>query len=96
MVAGLNHVSFIFLLVLLCSSSCPLTMNSLTPVAEKEQIATRADLKLCEEAEATGRSERHDQNVDRAIDHSEKALKVGALALGLATTMAGLAKVAKA
>jgi hypothetical protein len=63
-------------------------------VVEKEQIATRADLKLCQEAKAAERSEHHDQKVDRLIYHSEKALKVSAVAMGVASTIAGLAKVA--
>lgn len=65
-------------------------------MVEKEQIATNADLKLCEDAKATERSERHDQKVNRLIHHSEKASKVGTVAVGLATSMAALAQVAKA
>lgn len=42
------------------------------------------------------RSEQRDEKVDRLVHHSEKALQVGAVAVDVATTMAGLAKVAKA
>jgi hypothetical protein len=66
----------------------------LTPVVEKEQIATRADLKLCQEAKTAERPEHHDQKLDQPIHHSEKALKVSTVAMGVASTIAGLAKVA--
>jgi hypothetical protein len=91
MVAGLNHVS------------CPLrfkgsnlTSYRLTPVVETEQIASKADLKLCEEVKAAEKSARQEQKFERVMNHSEKALKVGALAIGVASTLAGLTKATKA
>jgi len=68
----------------------------LTPVVETEQIATKADLKQCQVAKAAERSEHRDEEPDGVTHQSEKALKVGAVAVGVAATMAGLAKAMKA
>jgi hypothetical protein len=92
MVARFNHVGCI---VSMCESAYS-HLCRLTPLVEKEQIATKADLELCHVNKARQRSEHHDKKADRLILHSEKALEVGAVAIGVATTVAGLIKAGKA
>ncbi len=70
-------------------------LRRLTPVVEKEQIATKADLKLCQVEKAPPKPKHGDRKVDRSILVSEKALEAGAVAIGVVTTVADLLKTAK-
>ena len=92
MVARFNHVSYI---IPVCEDSYS-HLRRLTPVVEKEQIATKADLQLCQVEKAAQQSRNRDQKVDPLILHSEKALEVSAVAIGVATTVAGLIKAGQA